>query len=237
MPEGGSRGAGPIGRIAALLLVLGVIAIWLPLSIAAVTVKAQDTFNRTLASGWGTAEIGGSYTLQGPTTDFKVDSGNGVIALNSPGSNRAAALAGVSARDVDTSFRVSTNKLAVDGADLHLHGRSAHQQPVRVLAEGVVPARPHRLRGREHAGRRRRDADRRWGKGQRTDPLGLCFRLDTRSSKRNQSDDACVSERGRTASPSLLHGTSPPPTRHLACRPPAVSTCGRTCRAGRRTRP
>jgi hypothetical protein len=90
-----------------------------PLSIAAVPVKAQDTFNRTLASGWGTAEIGGSYTLQGPAADFRVDSGNGVIALNSPGSNRAATLAGVSVRDTDIYFRVSTSKLAV-GAPIYV---------------------------------------------------------------------------------------------------------------------
>ena len=119
MAEGGARGV-PIRRIAAVLVGLVVAAALLPLSIAAVTVRAQDTFNRTLASGWGIAEIGGSYTLQGLTTDFKVDSGNGVIALNSPGSNRAAALAGVSLRDTDIAFRVSTDKLAL-GAPIYVY--------------------------------------------------------------------------------------------------------------------
>src|SRR4051812_2657179 len=119
MAEGGGRG-GPIRRVAAVLLVLIVAAAWLPLSIAAVTVKAQDTFGRTLTSGWGSAEIGGSYSLQGTSTDFRVDSGSGVIRLGSAGANRAAALTAFSVRDLDTRFRFSSDK-AVAGGPLYIY--------------------------------------------------------------------------------------------------------------------
>ena len=81
-----------------------------------VTVYANDDFSRTVVNSWGSAPSGGAYTLQGDGADYDVAGGFGTIALTAAGANRSAVLAGVSALDVDLSFRVRTDKIAAGGA-------------------------------------------------------------------------------------------------------------------------
>ena len=50
----------------------------------------MDSFRRQVSDGWGSAEVGGSYSLSGPAVDFDVTG---------------------AARDVDLTVRVATNKL------------------------------------------------------------------------------------------------------------------------------
>jgi hypothetical protein len=77
---------------------------------------AEDLFGRTLNNSWGSAPTGGTYTLQGTAAAYDVDGSAGTIAFGSAGINRSAVLTGVSATDVDLSFRVATNKMAAGGA-------------------------------------------------------------------------------------------------------------------------
>ena len=80
-----------------------------------VTVYADDQFNRTVVNNWGSAApTGGAYTLSGTAADFDVTGAVGTFTMT-PGANRSAALAGVSALNAELSFAVSTNKLAVGG--------------------------------------------------------------------------------------------------------------------------
>lgn len=79
---------------------------------AGVTTYAADTFGRTIAGGWGTANTGGAYSLTGSAADFAVDGSTGRISVPSAGATRTAALAGVSAREVDVRVRVQSDKLA-----------------------------------------------------------------------------------------------------------------------------
>jgi hypothetical protein len=79
------------------------------------TIVAQDAFGRTISNGWGNAQSGGAYALRGSSSDFSVDGSSGLMRLSVAGTNRAAALPQVSARDVDLSLRVATDKLAVGG--------------------------------------------------------------------------------------------------------------------------
>jgi hypothetical protein len=69
---------------------------WTPFS--ALTVR--DTFERTVANGWGTADTGQVYALSGGATSFSVGSGEGTISLNSVGAPRYATLP-VAQADVD----------------------------------------------------------------------------------------------------------------------------------------
>ncbi|MDM7855582.1 PKD domain-containing protein [Cellulomonas alba] len=72
---------------------------------------AADAFGRTTASGWGTADTGGAYTLSGSASLFSVNGGVGKMTVN-PGSTPKARLDGVSARDVDITTDVAFSALS-----------------------------------------------------------------------------------------------------------------------------
>jgi PKD repeat protein len=67
---------------------------------------AQDAFGRTLASGWGTADLGGAWTITGNAASLSVGSGVGKISI-SPGSTRTAVLGSLSSTDSDTQVTMS----------------------------------------------------------------------------------------------------------------------------------
>ena len=43
---------------------------------------ARDDFGRTVANGWGTAEVGGAWTIGGPADRWSVSGGRGQLSLN-----------------------------------------------------------------------------------------------------------------------------------------------------------
>jgi CSLREA domain-containing protein len=73
-----------------------------------------DGFGRT-TGGWGSADIGGVYTLQGSTSSYSVGSGTGTMNVSAANSTRAALLNGVSQRDVDIRVRLTVDKAAAGG--------------------------------------------------------------------------------------------------------------------------
>lgn len=79
---------------------------WTPFSAATVT----DTFERTTASSWGSADTGQAYVLSGGASSFSVGSGEGTISLNSVGAPRYATLA-VAQADVD----ITIDKMVLGG--------------------------------------------------------------------------------------------------------------------------
>ncbi len=70
---------------------------------------AQDAFGRTVASGWGTADTGGPWTVNS-TTKFSVASGAGRVAANA-GSTLNATLGQVSTTAIDTQASLAVDKL------------------------------------------------------------------------------------------------------------------------------
>ncbi|WP_460843883.1 hypothetical protein, partial [Nocardioides marmoraquaticus] len=58
-------------------------------SAPAVDVVALDGFDRSLASGWGSAETGGVWTLLGGTSRFSVSGSAGRISVASDQSRQA----------------------------------------------------------------------------------------------------------------------------------------------------
>jgi PKD repeat protein len=107
------------------------------------TTYASDTFGRTVSNGWGSANTGGAYTLEGTAANFSVGGGVGSLVLPSTGATRAVLLAGVSARDVDVTFRVRSDKTASGGAQYvyavaRRNGNNAYRPKIILNTNGSV---------------------------------------------------------------------------------------------------
>ncbi|MDR7234329.1 PKD domain-containing protein [Agrococcus sp. BE272] len=122
---------------------------------------AADDFSRTVAQGWGTADIGGGWTLQsGTAAPTSVSAGAGRMALPA-GSTRNMMLAGVSASDVRVSVNLSLAEAPASGnayAGLLLRSTSAGDYRVRtwlrdngtvwlVLQHGTTVLRTYQVPG------------------------------------------------------------------------------------------
>ncbi|CAN5555559.1 hypothetical protein BH20CHL6_BH20CHL6_06740 [soil metagenome] len=108
----------------------------------------QDTFDRTVSDGWGSANIGGAYSLGGgPLQDFDVDGGQGILRLSDAGQSRAATLPDVSVRDVDLTVTADVDQEA-SGGHVYLvarrirttSGLSEYRGRLRLAANGAVYA-------------------------------------------------------------------------------------------------
>jgi hypothetical protein len=75
---------------------------------------ARDDYSRTVASGWGTATLGGNWTITGTATALQVTGGVGQITLPA-GSTRTAALASVVASGTDSQVRFTLDKVPTGG--------------------------------------------------------------------------------------------------------------------------
>jgi hypothetical protein len=71
---------------------------------------ASDAFNRTVAGGWGSADLGGTWVPTSPA-NFSVSGGSGNLSM-SAGSGPSVYLNGVSARDVDLVTALRFDKAA-----------------------------------------------------------------------------------------------------------------------------
>ncbi|MBK9715252.1 MAG: hypothetical protein IPO81_28780 [Kouleothrix sp.] len=80
--------------------------------------QASDRFSRTVAGGWGSARLGGAYSLAGPPADFAVDGSVGRVTLSASNTARSAYLASVSALDIDISVRVRIDRPAAGGSPM-----------------------------------------------------------------------------------------------------------------------
>jgi hypothetical protein len=79
---------------------------------------AQDTFTRTVADGWGSANTGGAYALNPSTTaaNFDVNSGMGSIVVPEAITQRIATLNGVSVLNADIKVKWRVGALPVGGS-------------------------------------------------------------------------------------------------------------------------
>ncbi len=110
---------------------------------AATVVYVNDTFTRTVANGWGNAPVGGAYTTQGTAANFAVGGGAGSITMPNAGVTRSVLLNSTSAADVDVSFGVRINKVAVGGAQftyavVRRNGTNEYRVKLRLPTNGNV---------------------------------------------------------------------------------------------------
>ncbi|RZU65325.1 3',5'-cyclic AMP phosphodiesterase CpdA [Microterricola gilva] len=85
---------------------------------------AADTFGRTVASGWGTADSGGAWQLSGATSSFSVADGVGKFRLPTANGTLNAFLNGVSSTATDLSLTIASDKVpAGSGSYVWAYGR------------------------------------------------------------------------------------------------------------------
>lgn len=103
-------------------------------------VIARDSFSRTTASGWGTADVGGPWTVNS-TSKFAVGGGVGRVTATA-GSTLNATLGQVSSTDTSVSTTVSVDKLGDQLLTATVHGRvvgtAAYGARLRVNPNGSL---------------------------------------------------------------------------------------------------
>ncbi len=77
---------------------------------------AKDAFERTTANGWGTADLGGAWTVSGALPKWSVGSGVGSVSLAAGGSGTAI-LPSVSKTDTEVAVALASSKIATGGGD------------------------------------------------------------------------------------------------------------------------
>jgi PKD repeat protein len=113
------------------------------------SILAQDHFGRTLASGWGSADTGGPWTLTTPSA-FSVNGAEGAISV-ARSSGPTAYLRGVTTDTSDVLVTLGTNKVAT-GSGLYVTtvGRSVsgagdYRSALHFFANGRVSMRLARV--------------------------------------------------------------------------------------------
>lgn len=105
---------------------------------------ATDAFGRSVATGWGSADNGGAWTIASGSSRFSVGDGKGKVSMTSAGSGYTALLNTVSTTSSDLSFDVSMDKAATGGGQYfsaigrNVNGVGFYSAKVRVLATGAV---------------------------------------------------------------------------------------------------
>ncbi|MFE2019892.1 hypothetical protein ACFW9O_17835 [Streptomyces sp. NPDC059499] len=90
-------------------------------TVTAITSPVKDAFGRTAASSWGTADVGGAWSIGfGSASDFSVASNYGIMTLTSTNASRIMRITSPLA-DTDVYVDVATSALATGGS---LYGMS-----------------------------------------------------------------------------------------------------------------
>jgi PKD repeat protein len=106
--------------------------------------SASDAFNRTLTSGWGTADKGGAWSAVGSGANLSVANGSGRLKLSAAGSAPGASLNSVSTSDSDSKITYTTDKAGTgNGIYLYLVGRhvsanNEYRARIRILSNNTV---------------------------------------------------------------------------------------------------
>ena len=111
--------------------------------------SALDAFGRGVASGWGSADVGGAWTIGGSTAAATVVDGAGQLTGQAGKSTRAG-LAGVSQRDVAVQADIMLPQAPTGGGTyISLAGRrvgtSDYRATLRIQASGAVDLRLDRI--------------------------------------------------------------------------------------------
>jgi PKD repeat protein len=105
-------------------------------------VLAQDSFGRTVAQGWGTADVGGAWRVTGGTSIVKVQDGAGQV-VSPKGETRTMSLDAVSTTSSDVSATFSLDSVPTGGGSYtrvvsRQVGSASYQTQVWVKATGQI---------------------------------------------------------------------------------------------------
>ena len=105
----------------------------------------QDAFGRTATGGWGSADLGGAWTVSGTASNYSVSGGEGRISLTA-GGGRTASLSSVSQSSADVTARLSLDK-AMTGGGVYMavigrqvNSSNDYRLKLRVQSNGSVTA-------------------------------------------------------------------------------------------------
>ena len=110
------------------------------MTLADATTVARDDFRRSVTGGWGTAPVGGSWSVsQGAS--FAVGADRGTITNETAGADRTAWLAATNVRDVEATavFRTDTKALTGNGQTIKILTRrqaNYHEYRASVFLRG-----------------------------------------------------------------------------------------------------
>ena len=115
---------------------------------------ASDAFERTIAGGLGSADLGGPWTTTAAGSSYSVAGGSARIAMATAGSGPNAYLTGVSVTDAEIRVRLGFDKPATgNGTYVSVIGRRVgtadYRAKVRLLANGTVQVILGNLNGTE----------------------------------------------------------------------------------------
>jgi PKD repeat protein len=104
---------------------------------------ARDDFNRTLATGLGSANVGGAWTLSNTASNYRVDGSSGVFVQSAGGAQRYAYLPSVSSTDTAIDVDVALPQRPVGGSAYYTShvrrvGADDYRSRVVVAANGAV---------------------------------------------------------------------------------------------------
>jgi fibronectin type 3 domain-containing protein len=106
-----------VAAATAATLTLALAPAFLTPTAAATATALSDTFTRSVSSGWGAADAGGTWTVRGgATASYSVDGANGVLTLPK-GSGLNVDANGVSALNEDSVATVTSDKTPSGGGD------------------------------------------------------------------------------------------------------------------------
>jgi PKD repeat protein len=106
---------------------------------------ASDMFSRTVSNGWGTAELGGAWSVSGAATNFSVAGGLGRLSV-APGTTNSASLNAVQQTSSETTTTLSFDRAQTGGGTyISVIGRrvtasNAYQLKLRAQSTGAVTA-------------------------------------------------------------------------------------------------
>jgi hypothetical protein len=138
------RRAVAAGAVVALAMAIAPAVSAIQAAAAAPTQYAADAFGRTVANGWGTADLGGPWSLMGSASAFAVSGGTGRMVMPTAGSSFAAYLGGVSSSDTQVQVGIGLNKVQTGGGTyVSVIGRrfssnSDYRVKLRFMAGGAV---------------------------------------------------------------------------------------------------
>ncbi|WP_431198304.1 right-handed parallel beta-helix repeat-containing protein [Leifsonia xyli] len=104
----------------------------------------SDDFNRSIATGWGDAPVGGAYTVSKSAGQSVSPSGGGTLTAPSPGHSTEAVLGSVSERDIHASDELTVPALPLSGNGvytglrLRIAGGHAYVAQLRVTPRGTA---------------------------------------------------------------------------------------------------
>jgi PKD repeat protein len=103
---------------------------------------AQDAFERATTNGWGSADVGGPWTLAGGSTSFLTGGGFGQQVAGA-GQTKTATLGGVSSTNADLQTTISIDKAATGGGAYvsaigRAVGSAGYEARVLIKSTGVV---------------------------------------------------------------------------------------------------